>query len=164
MSIWHALLLANSELTQRHAHLTLPRDDTNRAVSIMLKLFSKERLPPAQIHKRLVIAKQLWVVMRGAFSSDWVAATASQVLKSIFKAKFCSLDDDDVRTAWNAICSELIVAIGHRHLSSVLSPQPRVLDGADLRQIWNALAKNWGEALGMYDWELTVTFLVIAIR
>ncbi|TCD64131.1 hypothetical protein EIP91_004512 [Steccherinum ochraceum] len=170
ISIWHALLLFQSELTQQEGHLALSQNTTRRAISVLLRLFNQrddtssqpERLNEAQI--RLCVAKQLWTVLKTAFAHEWLTDTAGRLLESIFRTKYFAIADDAVQAAWIDLCGDLVSVAGSLRIADLLSLKSSVLVELEIRQIWTALAKAWPHISEGYSWELCVAFLSIPVQ
>ncbi|KAL1950460.1 hypothetical protein VTO73DRAFT_5584 [Trametes versicolor] len=149
---WQALLLAQTQLTQEHGHLTADAEFTMKAVSALAHFLEwKKRSSAAEtsnardIHTQCCILRlcsQLFKIMRHVFSEAWLSMAAGSLLTSALQHTF-DLSDDGVKTSWAELCSAL-VSVSAPVLMARLAVEDQEHGIIDLnRELWRLAARQW---------------------
>lgn len=147
------LLLAQTQLTQEHGHLTADAEFTIKAVSALAHFLDWKGSPTAtaesaharDIHTQsriLRLCSQLFKIMRHVLSEAWLLTAAGTLLTSVLQHTF-HLSDEDVKTAWAELCSAL-VSVSAPVLMARLAVEDEEHGITDLnRELWRLAARQW---------------------
>lgn len=144
-------MLAQTQLTQEHGHLTADAEFTIKAVSALAHFLEWKGSPPAEtanardIHTQcriLCLCSQLFKIMHHVFSEAWLSTAAGALLTSVLQRTF-DLSDEGVKTAWAELCSSL-VSVSAPVLMARLAVEDEEHGFTDLnRELWRLAARQW---------------------
>ncbi|KAI0632232.1 hypothetical protein C8Q77DRAFT_1197483 [Trametes polyzona] len=171
-SVWQALLLVQTQLTQENGHLTTPPAFTTKAVSIVsgflewqpLETANASSLPVYERQRRaLSTCRQLWGVMRNVFSEAWLSSAAESLITTVLQHGY-DLSNGNVKSAWSELCSALVLACAPALMARLVveDDEHRLMDIK--RELWRVTARQWPSINPYPSVEETVTFLAIPLR
>jgi hypothetical protein len=142
------LLLAKTQLSQGHEHLTASPSFPSVATRLLLDLLNADQdagagvsTPDARII-RLRAVHRLWSVVAYVFTRDWTAYAADELLAGVL-AHSADLASPAVLEAWSELCSDLIVS-GSVGLERVVQMEAGGAGELGVREVlWTAVAKAW---------------------
>ncbi|TFK93094.1 hypothetical protein K466DRAFT_538625 [Polyporus arcularius HHB13444] len=171
ITIWQALLLVRTHLTQERGHLTATEEFTDNAVATIGEFLdwslqesttlSPLTAPTAQT-RALSLCMQLWAVIRNVFSEAWLSQAANTLLTRVLQRTF-DTSSEDVQTAWSCLCAALISASSPSLVARLVTDdeEHRTLDLR--RELWNLAAKSWSSMEPQPSGEDSVEFLCIPV-
>ncbi|KIP06854.1 hypothetical protein PHLGIDRAFT_128033 [Phlebiopsis gigantea 11061_1 CR5-6] len=155
---WQALLLVKTRLTQTHEHLSVAPEFTKRTVGIIHGFIAGTPSDPlASFTHRIIIARQLWRVMKSVFCDPWSCEVYDDLVKAVLVAD-C---DASVREDLENFCAELLSSCSPRILAT--------LDATDCsldrrRHLWSLTAQLWKSTDAVRSWRDTAAFLSVPLR
>lgn len=169
---WQALLLAQTQLTQEHGHLTADAEFTIKAVSALAHFLEWKGSPAAATantrniptqFRILRLCSQLFKIMRHVFSEAWLSTAAGTLLTSVLQHSF-DLSDDGIKTSWAELCSAL-VSVSAPVLVARLAVEDEEHGITDLnRELWRLAARQWTSMTPAATRDDSLDFLATPIK
>ncbi|KAJ7625389.1 hypothetical protein DFH06DRAFT_1058831 [Mycena polygramma] len=137
---WQSLLLTPSDLTQGFAHLTTQDPFANKIAALICSFIVPTETVDSQV-QRLVLVRKMWHTMTNVFQRTWLSWPAETVLGAVLKEGY-NLADEQIRTAWAELCSELL-SLGLPSAVGVVRDRGEAQMPSELqRQLWMLAVKS----------------------
>ena len=154
------MLLAKTQLTEAHGHLTASPESTKRIVGVIKDLVrtiaardSKTSIPFRTIH-------QLWKVMKLVFCQGWLSETSDDILK-VVSPLYRDSDIADICPELEEFCVALFSSSTVDTLASHLITH---VEAPHRRRLWTLIVDDWRTAEPLRPWHGIAIFLSIPLR
>ena len=194
--MWQALLLSQTQLTQGLGHLTVSPSLTMKVADILTSFLPPKTLSPdnptpakpspgtsaftSSPVKRsqanpvvwLKLVLKLWGVVKNVLANTCLSNIAERVLDAVLAKEYSISEDNKLRDAWSALCSDLVTSNFAYAVTLILRPPPSS-NGNDEskltivrrntgREIWQIAAVSWQSSASGVSWETGLQLLMHA--